>query len=62
MQRMNKEIEQQKQTDTPTVEEIIDENVQQNPENDIHGATTNESNHPELNKLIIQLKNENLTI
>jgi len=63
MQRMKKEIEQQKQTDMPTVEEIIDENVprgsscpaeggvQQNHENDIHEATTNDSNHPEVEQV-----------
>ena len=41
-------IVEPKQTDTPTVEESIDENVQQNHENAIHEATTNDSNHPEM--------------
>ena len=51
MQRMKKEIEQQKQTDTPTSEECIDENAQQNHENYIHEATTNDSNHPEIEQV-----------
>ena len=69
MQRMEKEIEQQKQTDTPTVEEIIDENVprgvQQNHENDIHEATANDTNHPEIEQVdnpALERESDNLEI
>ena len=44
MQRMKRENEQQKQTDTPPLEECIDEPVPQNNENDMHEATTNDTN------------------
>jgi len=44
---MKKEIEQQKQTDTPTSEEFVDDIVPQNNENYILEATTNDTNHPE---------------
>ena len=40
---MKKELEHQNQTDTPTVEEIIDEPVPQRNENDTHEATTNDT-------------------
>ena len=60
MQRMKKENEQQKQTDTPTLEGIIDENVQQSHEIDLLARMI--LIILKLNKLGIQLKNENLTI
>ena len=48
MQRMKTEIEQQKQTDTPTVEEIIDEDAQQNHEKDIHETIVSDTNPLEI--------------